>query len=390
MPATQNGTETLKTHLDPIIDRTLAERRIVGAVVLMSHDGKFIYRRAAGFADREAGLPMWEDSIFRLSSLTKPLVSAAALALVERDLLHLNDSVTKWIPDFRPALADGTRPEITIHQLLNHTAGLSYGFFESPDGPYHKANVSGGLDQPGLSIEENLKRIASVPLSYPPGSSWAYSVASDVLGEVIAKASRSSLPEAVNRLVTDPLAMKDTSFTVTDAARLAVPYADGSPQPVRMDDSQVVPFPYGAIRFAPSRAFDPHSYPSGGCGMNGTADDFVKFLEVFRTGGSPILSAESTRMITTDQTEGRGPQPGVAFGFGLSVVTDPAAAQTSQSAGTFAWGGVYGHSWFVDPAKRLTVVILTNTAVEGLFGQFPIQIRDAAYAAQDAYLSEVA
>ena len=80
----------------------------------------------------------------------------------------------------------------------------------------------------------------------------------------------------------------------------------------------------------------------------------------------------------------------MAFGFGLSVVTNPGTAQTPQSAGTFAWGGVYGHSWFVDPAKRLTVVILTNTAVEGLFGQFPIQIRDAAYAAQDAYLSEVA
>jgi CubicO group peptidase (beta-lactamase class C family) len=116
--------------------------------------------------------------------------------------------------------------------------------------------------------------------------------------------------------------------------------------------------------------------------MNGTADDFLKFLEAFRTGGHPILAAESVKTITTDQTSGRGPGPGLAFGFGLSVVTDPEAAKTPQSAGTFAWGGVYGHSWFVDPARRLTVVVLTNTAVEGVLKQFPTQIRDAIYASQ--------
>ena len=348
----------------------------------MSHDGNFIYRRAAGYADRETGLPMRQDSIFRLSSLTKPIVSATALAMVERGLLKLNDQVTKWIPEFRPALANGTRPEITIRQLLNHTAGLSYRFLEPPDGPYHKANVSDGLDQPGLSIEENLNRIASVPLAYPPGSSWGYSVSADVLGHVIARANCSSLPEAVTRYVTAPLAMNNTSFAITEMERLAVPYADGRQRPTRMAKFQVVKSPYGYIRFAPSRACDPNSYPSGGCGMNDTADDFAKFLETLRVGGDPILKPESAKAITSDQTEGRGPQPGVAFGFGLSVVTDPAVAQTPQSVGTFAWGGVYGHSWFVDPANRLTVVIMTNTAVEGVYGRFPGQIRDSLYAAR--------
>lgn len=355
---------------------------MVGTVVLVLYDSNFIYRRAAGFADREAGMPMREGSIFRLSSLTKPIVSATALAMVERGLLKLNDEVTKWIPEFQPALADGTRPEITIRQLLNHKAGLSYRFLEPLDGPYHKANVSDGLDQPGLSIEENLNRIASVPLAYPPGSSWGYSVSADVLGEVIARANCSSLPEAVTRYVTAPLAMNDTSFGIDEISRLAVPYADGRQRPTRMAEFQVVQSPYGSIRFAPSRACNPNSYPSGGCGMNGTADDFAKFLETLRVGGDPILKPESARAITSDQTEGRGPQPGVAFGFGLSVVTDPAVAQTPQSAGTFAWGGVYGHSWFVDPANRLTVVIMTNTAVEGVYGRFPGQIRDSLYAAR--------
>lgn len=369
----------LDARLDQVIEHVIREQRVVGTVVLVARRGEFVYRRAAGFSDREARLPMPANAIFRLASLTKPIVSATALAMVERGLLNLEDSVDKWIPEFRPALADGTTPEITIRELLNHTAGLSYRFLEPPDGPYHRANVSDGLDQPGLSIQENLKRIASIPLMYVPGTSWAYSVSMDVLGEVIARADRSSLPHAVRRYVTDPLGMKDTSFAVRDATRLTVPYADGVPRPVRMQELQVVKFPYGAIRFAPARGFDPKAYASGGCGINGTAGDFATFLEALRVGGSPILTAESVRAMTSDQTKGLGPQPGVSFGFGLSVVTDAAAAQTPQSAGTYTWGGVYGHSWFVDPAKDITVVVLTNTSVEGLCGQFPIQIRDAVY-----------
>ncbi len=391
MPQTApDRTETFTSHLDSIIDGALAEQRIVGTVVLVLQNGKFVYRRAAGFADREAGIPMREDAIFRLSSLSKPIVSATALAMAELGDLNLDSSITNWIPEFRPALADGTKADITLRQLLNHTAGLSYGFFEPEDGPYHRASVSDGLDQPGLSAQENLKRIASVALAYKPGTSWAYSIAADVVGEALGRAAHSSLPEAVQRFVTTPLAMNDTSFAVRDSARLVIPYADGSPQPTRMGTLQVVPFPYGAIRFAPSRVFDPLSYPSGGCGMVGTADDFARFLETLRTSGNPILSAGSVKAITTDQTGGRGPQPGVAFGFGMSVITDPETAGTPQSAGTFAWGGVYGHSWFVDPAKGLTVVALTNTAVEGVFGRFPTQIRDAVYAAKNAEIKDVA
>jgi CubicO group peptidase (beta-lactamase class C family) len=375
--------EVLTNHLDSVIDGALAENRIVGTVVLVLQDGKFTYRRAAGYADREAQVPMQENGIFRLASLTKPIVSATAMAMVEEGKLDLDIPVTTWIPEFKPALLDGRVPEITLRQLLTHTAGLSYGFAEPEDGPYHRANISDGLDQPGLSARENLKRIASVPLEYEPGTSWAYSVAADVAGEAIGRADHSSLPEAVERYVTGPLGLQDTSFSILDPARLVVPYADGSPRPTRMKDLQVVPCPYGSIRFAPGRVFDPDSYPSGGCGMVGTADDFAKFLETLRTGGSPILTAGSVRMITTNQSSGRGRQPGVAFGFGMSVIIDPVMAGLPQSPGTFAWGGVYGHSWFVDPTLGLTVVALTNTTGEGVFGQFPVEIRDAVYAARN-------
>jgi CubicO group peptidase (beta-lactamase class C family) len=167
--------------------------------------------------------------------------------------------------------------------------------------------------------------------------------------------------------------MSDTGFAVADSSRLAVPYADGSPAPERMGSVQEVKMPYGpgSIRFEPARAFEPSSFPSGGCGMVGTADDFMKFLEALRTG-------ESTRAMTANQTGRLGPRPGFAFGFGLSVLIDPEAAQTPQSAGTFAWGGVYGHSWFVDPIKDLCVLVLTNTSVEGM-SRFAMQVRDAVY-----------
>ncbi|HTQ57098.1 MAG TPA: serine hydrolase domain-containing protein [Bryobacteraceae bacterium] len=368
--------------LDSAIDQAIAERRIVGTVVLVSHKGEPVYRRAAGLADREAGIAMRPGHIFRLSSLSKPMVSAAVLAMAEQGTLHLDDNVSQWIPEFQPPLPDGTKPEITVRQLLNHTAGLGYGFLEPDDGPYHRANVSDGLDQPGLSIHENLQRIASVPLAYQPGAAWGYSVAHDVLGEVIARASGGTLPEAVRRFVSMPLGIHDTGFTVTDPTRLAVPYADGSPEPVRMAGLQVVKMAYGpgSIRFAPSRTLHPGSYPSGGCGMVGTALDFARFLEALRAGGRPILSGPSVEAMTANQTGGLGPAPGVAFGFGLSVVMDPALTETPQSAGTFGWGGVYGHTWFVDRRKDLTVVALTNTAVEGVSGQFPARVRRAVYA----------
>ena len=373
---------TLQTSLDRTIGRAITDQRIVGTVLLVSQGGDMVYRQAAGFANREANIPVREDTIFRFSSLSKPIVSATAMAMVDQGLLNLDDTVTKWIPEFQPSGPDGSKPEITLRQLLNHTAGLRYGFWEPEDGPYHQANVSDGLDQPDLSMEENLRRIASVPLAYQPGTSWGYSVSTDVAGAVIARACKCSLPEAVSRFLTAPLAMTDTGFTVTDPARLAVPYADASPRPVRMGDLQLIKMPYGpgSIRYAPARAFDTDSYPSGGCGMVGTAGDFSKFLEALRTGGNPILSAQSVHAMTSNQTGGLGPAPGTAFGFGLSVIVDPAAVPTPQSAGTLQWGGVYGHSWFVDAARQLSVVMLSNTALEGMIA-FPAQIRTAIYGA---------
>src|SRR4051795_7654068 len=118
------------SQLDAVIDQAIREERIVGTVVLVAEDGRIVYRRAAGFADRENGVPVREDTVFRFASLTKPIVSVAALALIERGRLSLDNPVTDWIPWFRPKLANGTEPVITVRHLMTHTSGLTYGFME--------------------------------------------------------------------------------------------------------------------------------------------------------------------------------------------------------------------------------------------------------------------
>ena len=375
----------LATRMDAAIEMALTEQRIVGTVAMVMRDGRAIYRRAAGLADREAGTPMRVDTIFRLASVTKPIVTVAALRLADEGRLHLEDPVTDYLPDFRPKLVDGSEPEITLHQLLTHTAGLSYDFLESPHGPYHKAGVSGGLDQPGLSMAEALQRITAAGLIYPPGRGWCYSVAIDVLGAVIAQVTGTSLPDAVQALVTGPAGMAETSFAPPDRRRLAAAYADGPP-PVRMSDPYLLPFmDLAGITFSPGRTFDPSSFPSGGSGMNGTAEDIVRLLEIVRSGGGELLKPATAQAMLTSHT-GRFPiinGPGWGFGYGGALLVDPKAANTPQAQGTWTWGGVWGHSWFVDPSRKLVVVALTNTAIEGMLGKFSTDVRDAVYAAAD-------
>lgn len=367
--------------LDRAIDRALAERRIVGTVVLVAHRGRLVYRRAAGMADREAERPMLEHALFLLASLTKPITSVAAMRLVEQGRLDLDDPVTRWLPDFRPRLASGDAPVITIRQLLTHTAGLNYDFMEPLDGPYRKLGVSSGLDQPELGLAENLRRITAAPLIYQPGTAWGYSMATDVLGAVVGEVTGTALAQAVSDLVTEPLGMDDTAFAVRDAHRLVAHYGDGQPEPVRMSGTQIVPYYGSPVSFTPSRLFDPRAYPSGGAGMAGTAEDFLTLLEVLRLGGAPLLQPETVAEMMRDQV---GPQaqtqgPGWGFGLGWAVLADPSLTGTPQSPGTLEWNGAYGHRWFIDPKRELSVVALTNTAFEGMSGAFPIDVRNAVY-----------
>jgi CubicO group peptidase (beta-lactamase class C family) len=373
-------TGKLARHLDHVIEGALARERVVGTVVLVALGGQIVYRRAAGWADRESRSPMREDTIFRLASVTKPLISAAALALAESGELELDEPITKWLPEFRPRLPSGEVPDITPRHLLTHTAGLDYGF--QPDGgPYRKAQISNGLDQPGLTMEEALSRLCSVPLLFAPGSAWNYSLSVDVLGAVLSRAAGISLPDLVQRLVTGPLGMADTDFQVREPARLATAYVDGMPRAIRMNDPHDVPFPAGVVRFSPARIFDSQSYPSGGAGLAGSAEDVLKFLEAIRAGGSPILNPRSVELLTTNALPPNVAfiEPGWTFSLGVIVLRDPTIARTPHELGTWRGGGAYGHEYFVSPTRRLSVVMCSNTTSEGTAGAYPMDIRDAVY-----------
>ena len=178
--------------------------------------------------------------------------------------------------------------------------------------------------------------------------------------------------------------MRDTAFRVLDASRLAAAYANAEPRPERMSDPHTIPFGEGtSLVYSPSRAFDPQAFPSGGAGMIGSAPDMLHFLEAIRSDGGSILPETAAAQMMRNQT-GALPLdeigPGWSFGYGGAVLVDPLAAQTPQSAGTWFWGGVYGHGWFVDPQQELSVVALTNTALEGMIGQFTLDVRNAVYA----------
>ena len=369
--------------LDTVIHDAVDSGRIVGTTVIAAKDGEIVYHRAAGFADRESRRRMEENEIFRLASMTKPIVCVTALALVDRGLLHLEDPVTRWLPDFRPKLVDGRTPIITVHHLLTHTAGLSYGFLEAPEGPYHRLGVSDGLDASGLTLEENLQRIASAPLLFEPGTSWHYSVAIDVLGAVIERVTRTALPEAVQNIVTGPLGMSSVNFTAAPGAVLATPYGDAAPQPVRMTNPFSLKFNLSAIVYSPSRAFDAKAFPSGGVGMVGTAKDYLLFAEAIRSGGAGIIRPETTAAMTRnaigDLPVGAA-GPGFGWGLGVAILRDPVAAKSPMNAGAWNWSGVYGTNFWVDPVEKITVVALTNTAVAGMTGNFPMMLRRAVHA----------
>ena len=374
--------EAMPQRIDAVVSRAVQEQRIVGAVVMVARDGQIVHKKAFGLADSESRTPVREDTIFRLASMTKPIVSAAAMVLADQGKLSLDDPVTRWVPEFTPRLPDGKPAVITVRQLLTHTAGLSYGFLEPTDGPLAKAGVSDGLDRPGITLEENLRRLAGVPLSYVPGTGWKYSLAIDVLGEVVAKAGGGTLPEVVARLVTGPLGMKDTMFVATQPNRLAAPYVHGKEALHRMGDPEVAPFGASGVRYQPSRATDKDAYPSGGAGMVGTAADYIQFLEAIRQDGGRILKPQTARAMTANQIGDIAPElvgPGWGWGFGAAVLLDPQKSEHPGAPGTWSWGGVYGTNFFMDRSSGLSVVVLTNTTPDGMDGAFPADIARAVY-----------
>ncbi|WFU19540.1 serine hydrolase domain-containing protein [Bradyrhizobium sp. CB3481] len=397
--------ETRNAKLDEALRGLVEGRSTPGIAVLILENGRPVYSRSVGVREVGSTAPIGESDMFRLASMTKAVTSVAAMILVEQGKIGLDDPVSRFLPEFaslRVRGPDGTevpasRPP-TIRELLTHTAGFSYNFINNPRlvNSYGEARVTDGLDQPDVTTAEAMRRLASVPLGYQPGTGWEYSLATDVLGAIIEKVTGASLEAFVTERIATPLRIQSFVFNVPETIRSSFVQVTRPAQVtgalgtgyVPVVGLEAVPFPptKGTAKFDPNRAFAPTAYNSGGAGMSGTIGDYARFLQMLlnegELDGGRVLRAETVRQMTQNATGNmrtlRGPGWGFTLGFG--IVTDPAAAKSRLPAGSYGWGGIYGTQFWVDPANRVVGVVMTQTAIIGS-GPIANLVREAFYTA---------
>jgi CubicO group peptidase (beta-lactamase class C family) len=404
-PALGRGPEVRTSKIDEALRMLVEGRSTPGISVLILQEGRPVYSRSMGVREPGGSAPIAETDLFRYASMTKAVTSVAAMILVEEGRLGLDEPVTRYLPEFanlRVRGTDGTeapatRPP-TIRELMTHTAGFSYNFINRPRivDAYREARVTDGLDQPDVTTAEAMRRLASAPLGYQPGSSWEYSLATDVLGAVVEKVTGGTLGAFVTERIAKPLRIESWAFNAPEAMRprFVTVTRPGQPtgtlgtgyEPVRAAETVPYPATRGTASLDPNRAFSTTAYHSGGAGMSGTLGDYARFAQMLlndgELDGARVLRPESVRQLTTNATGSmptlRG--PGWGFSLGLGVLTDPAAAKTGMPAGSYGWGGIYGTQFWVDPVNRVVGVVMTQTAVIGS-GAIANAVREAYYAA---------
>ena len=364
-------------RLAAVFGKEIEDKKLPGAVMMVARKGKVVYVHALGVRDPKTGDPMRTDTIFRIYSMTKPIVSVAAMILVEDGKLQLTDPVARWLPAFKDVKVwtDGgevaaQRP-MTVQDLLRHTAGLPYGEL-TQNAAVKDALAKAGLFKPGvmdfdvrdLTGAEQVERLAKIPLLYQPGTTWEYSLASDVLGRVVEAASGKRLGVFMAERVFTPLRMTDTAFWVPDGKRGRV----------------AEPFNKDPLTGTAIRLIDVSKEPgndSGGAGGVGTAGDYLRFSQMLANGGvldgQRVLSRTTVRLMTSDHLGSRialAPTPGggvlgastYTFGLGFAVRPSDGIAPVPGSAGDFNWGGYAGTRFWVDPNEQLVGVFMVQSA----------------------------
>ena len=355
--------DVLQEHID--------RGRIPGAVAMVSLGGQTEFFAALGRQDPATGTAMRPDAIFRIYSMTKPIVSLATLMLVEQGLLQLVDPVAKYLPVFagqQVAVGEGSerrlepvRRQATVQDLLRHTAGFSYEFLG--DGFVQQQYGQVRIAARNRSNAEFCAVLAALPLAHQPGSCWQYSRATDVLGALLEVVSAKPLAALLQELIFGPLGMKDTAFSLSPAQqeRIAEPFATDpdSGEPVVMMDARVVP-----------------RFESGGGGLLSTAADYARFLQLMCSRGSfdgvRLASRKTIEWMTADHlgaipANGDLLLPGHGFGLGFAVRTHAGLAPQAGSVGQYFWTGIGGTSFFVDPAEDLFAMLLTQAPNQRMF-----------------------
>lgn len=381
------------TRIDSVLQRAVDRSEIAGAVALVLKDGETVYEKAFGWADREANRRMTPDAIFRIASQTKALTSVAAMSLVEEGKLSLDDPVSRFIPAFEHTTvavrADTGRAivpakrRITIHDLLTHTAGISYGTDSLVAPLYASAGLGPAAGWGWYTADKKepicltMERLATLPFVAQPGERFVYGYNTDILGCVVERVAGMPLDEVIRTRITQPLGMKDTYFYLPPAnrARLAAVYASGPEMKiVRAPDG---PKGQGDYVDGPRRSF------SGGAGLLSTARDYARFLQMLLNGGIldgvRILGPKTVALMTTNQTGTLFSQTGQGFGLGFRLLEQPGADGRIQSVGTFGWGGAYGSTYEVDPAEHLVLVFMIQLlpSRSSVPAQFPTLVYQA-------------
>jgi CubicO group peptidase (beta-lactamase class C family) len=380
------SSQRLSRIADVLRERYVVPGKLAGAVTLVMRRGCVVHLSAVGQRDRERALPMTEDTVFRIYSMTKPITSLAMMMLVEEGLCLLTDPVERFLPAWKdlrvyrygshPSFAtEPPRRPMTLHDLLTHMSGLTYGFMhhDAVDAAYRRVGISSNL--PGEdrcdSLEEMVERIARVPLLFSPGTRWSYSVATDVLGYLVERISGVPFDRFLRERILGPLGMHDTDFHVrTDAVdRFAANYraerqADGSALALE-DDPQRSTF------------LQRPTLLSGGGGLCGTASDYARFCQMLLQGGTydgkRLVSRKTLELMTLNHLPGgmdlselaigsfsETTYDGVGFGLGFAVVTDVAKRKWHGSLGEHYWGGAASTAFWVDPQEQLSVVLMTQ------------------------------
>ncbi len=338
-----------------------------GAVTLVARNGKVVHYEAHGYLDTAKTRPMTKDALFRLASMTKPIVSTAAMMLVEQGKLKINDPISTWLPelkDLKVETATGDvepgRP-VQVLDLMRHTAGLVYaGSTKSPRIKKLYADLNIESREVDITSGQMLKNLGQIPLAHQPGTFWEYSVAIDVLGLLLERVEKKPLDAILRELLLDPLGMKDTTWWVpaAQAARMAESL-DADPLKAEMLKSY-------------RQSSDPlgKSYFKGGAGLVGTAADYLRFAQMMVNGGEldgrRYLSRKTVEFMLSQHTVGMGGTtiattgPGYGFGIGFGVRQDEGMGWTPGSKGDAMWAGAWGTSFWIDPKEKLVGILMAQ------------------------------
>lgn len=381
------------TRIDSALQRAVDRGEIGGAVALVLRDGQTVYERAVGWSDREANRRMTTDAIFRIASQTKALTSVAVMSLVEEGKIALDDPVSRYIPAFAHttvavrsdtgrAIVRARRP-ITIHDLLTHTAGISYGTEPLVADLYAAKGLgpaagwgwyTADKDEP---ICTTMERLATLPFVAQPGERFVYGYSIDILGCVVERVAGMPFDEVIRRRITEPLGMKDTYFYLPpgERSRLTAVYASG--EGGRIARAPDGPRGQGNYVDGPRRSF------SGGAGLLSTARDYARFLQMLLNGGTldgvRILAPRTVALMRTNQTDTLFSHTGQGFGLGFRLLERPGADGRIESVGTFGWGGAYGSTYEVDPAEHLVLVFMMQLlpSKSDIASKFPMLVYQA-------------